>query len=140
MGAHKSFFIFLGVLTLLTICFGVYVHDLKSCVEQAPLFPIVDCHKLYLAFGVLFAVAIMLSLGAAFYALVPPPATGDHPGKQIFDTLSKSLLPVVTLVLGYYFGSAQVASPPTPAGAGRSDPAASGPATAASAPAEAAQK
>jgi hypothetical protein len=40
--------------------------------------------------------------------LIPPPSTGEHPGKQIFDTLAKTLLPVVTLVLGYYFGSAQV--------------------------------
>ena len=66
-----------------------------------------ECYKLYMAFGVLFAVAVVLALGAGLYALVPPNAEGDHPGKDIFDTLSKTLLPVVTLVLGYYFGSSQ---------------------------------
>jgi ABC-type dipeptide/oligopeptide/nickel transport system permease component len=108
MNSHKSFFVFLLVLFLMCSGVGLYVFHLDSCAKQADAFPIMECYKLYMAFGVLFAVAIMLSLGAGFYALIPPPAAGDHPGKLIFDTLSKTLLPVITLVLGYYFGSAQV--------------------------------
>lgn len=108
MNSHKSFFAFLLVLFVMCSGVGLYVFNLDSCAQQAAAFPIMECYKLYMAFGVLFAVAIMLSLGAGFYALIPPPASGDHPGKLIFDTLSKTLLPVITLVLGYYFGSAQV--------------------------------
>jgi hypothetical protein len=104
---YKPFFAFL--LVLFVMCGGVafYVFNIDSCAQQATVFPVMECYKLYMAFGVLFAVAMMLALGAGFYALVPPPPSGDHPGKQIFDTLSKTLLPVITLVLGYYFGSAQ---------------------------------
>jgi hypothetical protein len=113
MNSNKSFFAFLLVLFVMCAGVGLYVFNISSCAEQAATFPIMECYKLYMAFGVLFAVAIMLALGAGFYALVPPPPSGDHPGKQIFDTLSKTLLPVITLVLGYYFGSAQVGVKPT---------------------------
>lgn len=114
MGSNKSFFGFLLVLFVMCAGMGTYVYSIPSCQAMASSFPIMECYKLYMAFGVLFAVAIMLALGAGFYALVPPPANGDHPGKQIFDTLSKTLLPVVTLVLGYYFGSAQAAAQARP--------------------------
>lgn len=114
MGSNRSFFAFLLVLFVMCAGMGTYVYNIPSCKEMASSFPIMECYKLYMAFGVLFAVAIMLALGAGFYALVPPPANGEHPGKQIFDTLSKTLLPVITLVLGYYFGSAQAGAQAAP--------------------------
>ena len=112
MEKHKSFFSFLAVLVVAGVGFGFYVSTLQSCGSQGSTLPVMECHKLYMAFGVLFAVALMLALGAAFYALVPPPDEKDHPGKQIFDTLAKTLLPIVTLVLGYYFGSTGSGSTP----------------------------
>ena len=115
MEEKKPFFTFVAMLVLLCAAFGAYVATLKSCSDPTNQLPVLECHKLYLAFGVLFAVAIMLALGAAFYALIAKPAdAADHPGKQIFDTLSKTLVPVITLVLGYYFGSAQVSSKTAP--------------------------
>ena len=115
MQTNKPFFVFVAILAAICVGFGVYVATLKSCSDPGNTLPVLECHKLYLAFGVLFAVAIMLALGAGFYALLDAPAgSSDHPGKQIFDTLSKSLVPVITLVLGYYFGSAQVSSKSSP--------------------------
>ena len=137
MDQNKPFFSFLAVLVALCVAFGFYVASLKSCSATDNALPGLECHKLYLAFGVLFAVAIMLALGAAFYALIAPPTTGDHPGKQIFDTLSKSLVPVITLVLGYYFGSAQVSAKSASEKASPPETKASVPAPAASAGASA---
>ena len=109
MDSTKPFYIFVALLAAAGVAFGFYVSGLTSCKDLAPAtgaFTQGDCHKLYLAFGVLFAVAVMLALGAAFYALLPPPSTGTkNPGEQIFDAFTKILPPIVTLVLGYYFGS-----------------------------------
>ena len=91
--------------------FGYYAKDIH-CATVTSISGL-ECFRLYLAFGVLFAVAVLLAIAAAFYALLPPPQSGEPPGKQIFDTFSKSLLPVVTLVLGYYFGSSQTAQAPS---------------------------
>lgn len=110
MDTLKPFFVFLTLLVLLCAGVGVYAYHIDSCVQTRDYLPVVECYKLYMAFGVLFAVAVILALGAGIYALIPPNGQGDHPGKNIFDTLSKTLLPVVTLVLGYYFGRSQVAS------------------------------
>lgn len=99
------FFLFLLLVVAAGVGFGYYASDIK-CSAVTSISGL-ECFRLYLAFGVLFAVAVLLAIAAAFYALIPPPAQGDNPGKQIFDTFSKSLLPIVTLVLGYYFGSSQ---------------------------------
>jgi hypothetical protein len=102
----KAFFAFLGLIMLAAVAFGFYVKSLDSCSTSE--LGSVECHKLYLAFGVLFAVALMLALAAAFYAFVPPPTgANESPGKVILDSFVKALIPIVTLVLGYYFGSAQ---------------------------------
>lgn len=112
----KAFFLFVGALLVAGIAFGLYVSGLDKCSVMAARntgFTELECHKLYLAFGVLFAVAILLLLSAAFYAFVPPPqGAHEHPGKQIFDNFMKVLPPIVTLVLGYYFGSMSPANPP----------------------------
>lgn len=106
----KSFFLFLGVLVLAGLGFGFYANGI-SCKPGSTSVTVLDCYRLYLAFGVLFAVAMLLALSAAFYVLIPAPAApASHPGQQVFDTMAKSLLPVVTLVLGYYFGSSQAPS------------------------------
>jgi hypothetical protein len=112
----KNFFIFLGILLASGIAFGFYISNLDSCSVMAghsnSAFTEIECHKLYLAFGVLFAIAIMLALGAGIYALIPPhQGSTDSPGKNIFENFAKIFPPIITLVLGYYFGSAQTAQP-----------------------------
>ena len=108
MKGKEAFFLFLLVIVAAGFGFGYYAKDIR-CSTVVSISGL-ECFRLYLAFGVLFAVAVLLALAAAFYALIPPPDQGESPGKQIFDTFSKSLLPVVTLVLGYYFGSSQTNS------------------------------
>jgi hypothetical protein len=110
----KSFLIFMFVLLLAAVFFGVYIHTLTDCKSMANSpagFTLVDCHKLYLAFGVLFGASMLLLVAAGLYALVPPPTGAtDSPGKAIFDGFLKALIPIITLVLGYYFGSASSSS------------------------------
>lgn len=105
----KAFFTFVAALLIAGIAFGVYISGLDKCsvVAVGGLdMTAIECHKLYLAFGVLFAIAILLLLAAAFYAFVPAPAGAtEPPGKLIFENFSKILPPIITLVLGYYFGS-----------------------------------
>ncbi len=105
----KAFFGFVGALLIAGIAFGLYISSLDKCsVMAAGSSGITDieCHKLYLAFGILFAIALLLLLAAAFYAFVPAPqGSTEVPGKQIFDNFTKILPPIITLVLGYYFGS-----------------------------------
>lgn len=105
---YKPFYLFLAAVLVAVISFGIYVGSLTSCNLSA--IGALECHKLYLAFGVLFAIVIMLVIGAGLFALLPPPASGDAPGKTIFDGFIKVLPPIATLVLGYYFGSTQTGS------------------------------
>ena len=124
---------FVAALLFAGIAFGLYVSGLDKCSVMAARnagFTELECQKLYLAFGVLFAVALLLLLSAAFYAFVPAPTGAtDSPGRQIFENFVKILPPIVTLVLGYYFGSAGT-------NAASKEPKVAGPSVAASAPAE----
>ena len=54
----KPLFAFIGALLVAGIAFGFYVSGLEPCSRSS--LGALECHKLYLAFGVLFAVAIML--------------------------------------------------------------------------------
>lgn len=61
--------------------------------------------KLFFAAGVLAVLAFMLLLSIAVYmsmSLAQPPA--GQAGKEIFDSMIKVIPPIMTLVLGYYFG------------------------------------
>ena len=72
----KAFFTFVGALLIAGIAFGLYISGLDKCSVVAASnsgITAIECHKLYLAFGVLFAIAILLLLAAAFYAFVPAP-------------------------------------------------------------------
>jgi hypothetical protein len=105
----RAFFTFVGALLVAGIAFGLYISGLEKCSVIAAGgsgITAIECHKLYLAFGVLFAIAILLLLAAAFYAFVPAPTgVSEAPGKLIFENFIKIFPPIITLVLGYYFGS-----------------------------------
>jgi hypothetical protein len=75
----KPFYLFLTAVFLTVVASGVYVSKLADC--NASSIGALECHKLYLAFGVLFAIVVMLVIGAGLYALLPPPQSGDGPGK-----------------------------------------------------------
>ncbi|MNO82126.1 hypothetical protein D3C76_733880 [compost metagenome] len=75
--------------------------------------------KMYFAASVLAFLAFIFMLSIIIYALGPeptPPAT-ESPGKLIFDSCVKIIPPLVTLIVGFYFGATQsnIQTQPEPA-------------------------
>jgi len=70
-----------------------------------------DPHKsrMYFAASILAFLAFIFLLSIIIYALGPEPASPntESPGKIIFDSCVKIIPPVVTLIVGFYFGTAQ---------------------------------
>lgn len=72
-----------------------------------------------------FAAVVLMGLGVTFFAAMSMYFFADQTrldaGRKIFETCVSVIPPVVTLVLGYYFGrsesgrQAQAAAPPNPA-------------------------
>jgi hypothetical protein len=48
---------------------------------------------------------MLLLISAGLYIFNPPPANSENAAKNVFDTFAKVLLPIATLILGYYFGT-----------------------------------
>ena len=75
--------------------------------------------KLYLAAAVLGMLSYIFLAALIFYMFAPVRATSSEDrGKDIFDTCSKIIPPLVGLIIGFYFGSSQdkdptAQSPPT---------------------------
>ncbi|QBQ55389.1 diguanylate cyclase domain-containing protein [Nitrosococcus wardiae] len=64
-----------------------------------------EVRRLYFAAGVLSVLAFLLILGIAVCTWGPSAEKdGEAPGKLVFDSLIKVLPPIITLVLGFYFG------------------------------------
>jgi hypothetical protein len=65
--------------------------------------------KMYFAAAVLAFLAFIFMLAAILYGLGPEPTASstDAPGKVIFDACVKIIPPMVTLILGFYFGTVQ---------------------------------
>ena len=71
--------------------------------------------KLYFAAAVLAFLAFIFLLAMILYAFGPEakPPTADAPGKVIFDSCVKIIPPMVTLIIGFYFGSTRDKGPHT---------------------------
>ena len=103
---NKATAAFLGIVAGVFLAFLVYIYKLPSCVEMAGAgFDRFECHKLFLSFGALFGVVMLLLISAGLYIFNPPPANSENAAKNVFDTFAKVLLPIATLILGYYFGT-----------------------------------
>ena len=65
--------------------------------------------KMYFAAAVLAFLAFIFMLAIIFYGLGPEPkdSNSDNPGKSIFDACVKVIPPIVTLIIGFYFGASQ---------------------------------
>ncbi len=69
-----------------------------------------EMSKLYFAASILAFLAYIMILAMIFYAFGPtvnPPA--ESAGKNIFDACISVIPPIVTLIIGFYFGASQVA-------------------------------
>ena len=64
--------------------------------------------KLFLAAGVLAVLAFMLMLSMAIYMNLSSTSPINPAGKDIFDSMVKVVPPIMTLVLGFYFGQQSV--------------------------------
>jgi len=82
---------------LLTMIVGMVVaYKLKEMPGDA------EARRIRFAAATMTGVLIVFVLGMSFYvALDPRPETG----KDIFESCQKVLVPIVTLVLGYWFGA-----------------------------------
>lgn len=101
----------LFIVTLLIISIlAAYVAHGMFAVGTMPKF---EMSKMYFAAAVLAFLAFIFMLAIITYAFGPvdgsPPA--DAPGKTIFDACVKVIPPLVTLIIGFYFGTAQETTP-----------------------------
>jgi len=68
-----------------------------------------EVRRLYLGAGVLFYLGTLLILAVAVYVWGPSAPDGKSaPGAVIFDSFIKIVPPILTSILGYYFGSMQM--------------------------------
>ena len=104
----------LFVITLLAVCsLAAYVARRMFNVPERPQY---EMSKMYFAAAVLAFLAYIFMLSIIVYALGPgptPPST-DSPGKIIFDACVKIIPPLVTLIIGFYFGTSQQSNQPPP--------------------------
>jgi len=65
--------------------------------------------KMYFAAAVLAFLAFIFMLAIIMYGLGPEPkeSSTESPGKVIFDACVKVIPPMVTLIIGFYFGASQ---------------------------------
>lgn len=66
--------------------------------------PNFDYSRLYFAAGVLAFIGFIFILAMLLYSFDKSP-TGT--GKEIFDACVKVIPPIITLIIGFYFGTAQ---------------------------------
>jgi uncharacterized RDD family membrane protein YckC len=73
------------------------------------IMPELEKSKMYFAAAVLAFLAFIFILSIIIYALGPEPSPSvtEPPGKLIFDSCVKIIPPMVTLIIGFYFGASQ---------------------------------
>lgn len=106
MSRNMLFMVTLLVISALAggVAYGMFAVGTMSEFEKS---------KMYFAASVLAFLAFIFLLAMIFYALGPeqsPPST-ESPGKNIFDACVKVIPPIVTLIIGFYFGASQDKSP-----------------------------
>jgi hypothetical protein len=100
-----------GILALAVIIGAYWVAEPGwSNLEAQKLF--FEVRRLFFAAGVLAMLGFLLILGVAVYVWGPPAqGGGEAPGKFVFDSMIKIIPPIITLVLGFYFGQATGSRP-----------------------------
>lgn len=68
-----------------------------------------ESRRLYFAAGTLIGLGILfaLSMGMYYWENVSPSNNSSNAGKEIFEACLNVVPPIVTLVLGYYFGASE---------------------------------
>ena len=103
MERNTVFVITLVVVTLLAggVAYGMFSVGSFSQFEKS---------KLYFAAAILAFLAFIFLFAMLFYAVGPEAtvANTEPPGKVIFDACVTVIPPLVTLIIGFYFGTSQV--------------------------------
>lgn len=90
-----------GILTVLLITNMFQPSGVVISYDAASYF---EVRKLFFAAGVLAVLGFMLILSIAVYMSLSQSNPAISAGKDIFDSMVKVVPPIITLVLGYYFG------------------------------------
>jgi len=64
-----------------------------------------EMSRLYFAAGTMAVLGYIFILSMVFYALSPFDTAGESAGKAIFDACVKVIPPIITLIIGFYFGA-----------------------------------
>lgn len=70
-----------------------------------------EARQLYFGSVVLTAMALVFTLGMAMYYFAPDPQHAERAAK-IFEAVVHIIPPLLTLVIGFYFGKRSEAAPP----------------------------
>lgn len=102
MSRNMLFVVTLLVVSVLAggVAYGMFAVGTMSEFEKS---------KMYFAASVLAFLAFIFLLAMIFYALGPEPShpSTESSGKTIFDACVKVIPPLVTLIIGFYFGASQ---------------------------------
>lgn len=110
---NTRLYVFFAMVTGFVVAFVLHIQSLE-CRADTPEYFDLECHKMYMSFGVLFCIGILLLVSGGIYILQNPPEDKqEFPARNVFDSFTKQLVPIATLVLGYYFGTS-VQTPAAP--------------------------
>lgn len=72
---------------------------------RAGIQPTIDRSKMYFAASILAFLGFVFILSMLIYAFQPPGSSLDSAGRRIFDTTVNVIPPMITLIIGFYFGT-----------------------------------
>ena len=99
------FFTAIVVICILMAGVGLGMYEMG----KLPRYDSFEMTKLFFASAILAFLAFIFMLSIIVYALGPEPAPPptESAGKIIFDACAKIIPPIVTLIIGFYFGTTQ---------------------------------
>lgn len=98
------------ILIIAVVMLGAITWSSMSLGSGSHLFEL----QLYFAIGILTSLALLFAFSIAVYVWGPSETNGDSPGKAVFDACVKVIPPIITLIIGAYFGITSVKNDLTP--------------------------
>jgi hypothetical protein len=92
-------------LIILSIIAAVLAVGFMFAMFRGEPFKNFEMSRLYFAAGTLAVLAFLFLMSMIFYVFGPETSEGEAPGKAVFDACVKVIPPIVTLIIGFYFGA-----------------------------------
>jgi hypothetical protein len=104
---NRGWFFFPTLLAISLLMAGVGIGMYKM--GKLPRYDDFEMTKLFFASAILAFLAFIFMLSIIAYAFGPEPTSPstESAGKIIFDACAKIIPPIVTLIIGFYFGTTQ---------------------------------